>query len=134
MRLRGCCWQLIDLDASCRIGVDYVCAKYSSAYIPPECIDSNSIYEPMHVSQNTVLAAVSFDIWSLGVILYQLCSTDAIPLFLSGQVLTFTHLLTHSPKHLLTHSLRMITYVLIGVTMITYMLYVNGARKPKSES
>jgi serine/threonine protein kinase len=39
----------------------------------------------MHVSQNTVLAAVSFDIWSLGVILYQLCSTDAIPLFLSGQ-------------------------------------------------
>jgi ankyrin repeat protein/serine/threonine protein kinase len=89
-------WKLIDLDASCRIGKDFVCAKYSTAYCPPESIFVNEEKshaiprspetEKMEQYQYSPLTADPFfDMWSLGCVLYQLCSKDALPLFAVGQ-------------------------------------------------
>jgi ankyrin repeat protein/serine/threonine protein kinase len=89
-------WKLIDLDASCRIGKDFVCAKYSTAYCPPESISVNEEKsraiprspenEKMEQYQySPLIADPSFDVWSLGCVLYQLCSKDALPLFAVGQ-------------------------------------------------
>jgi ankyrin repeat protein/serine/threonine protein kinase len=89
-------WKLIDLDASCRIGKDFVCAKYSTAYCPPESIfvnEENSLAIPRSPENekmeqfpySPLIADPSFDIWSLGCVLYQLCSKDALPLFAVGQ-------------------------------------------------
>jgi serine/threonine protein kinase len=94
-------WRLIDLDASCAIGIDYVGFKSSSAYMPPEAIlDTTTLAtegdsQPSHryvpkghqFLNNTLferfllLADPSYDIWSLGCILYQLCHPDVMPLF-----------------------------------------------------
>lgn len=99
-------WMLIDMDASCAIGVDPTGAKYSSAYIPPEAVvvDSSvgfaavrsqthlamsaSTFYPTSTSSSTtagdlrydlLIADASFDVWSLGCVLYNLCT--ATPLF-----------------------------------------------------
>ena len=92
----GSDWKLIDLDAACEIGIESVGYKYSSAYAPPE-----AIYISEHTGQACVrgvgghgseasnyqllLAHPSYDIWSLGCVLYQMCTTDVRPLFQGGQ-------------------------------------------------
>ena len=86
-------WKLIDLDASCRIGKDFVGMKYSSAYLPPEAvfIDSEQGVASIrhvrqrHIASNDLLMAdTSFDVWSLGCLLYQLCHPQVLPLFPSA--------------------------------------------------
>eukprot|EP01037_Dinobryon_pediforme_P047065 gene47065-60862_t len=67
----GTRWKLIDLDATCRIGKDNVGFKSSSAY--------EKFRDQCEVG--LLLADSSFDIWSLGCILYQLCHPDVLPLF-----------------------------------------------------
>jgi serine/threonine protein kinase/ankyrin repeat protein len=95
-------WRIIDLDASCRIDIDDIGFKSSSAYMPPEAIfnrtvldgDSHPTYVPktpylddnyslteVEREQLFLLAHPSYDIWSLGCILYQLCHPDVKPLF-----------------------------------------------------
>ena len=37
-------WKLIDSDAACRIGEDFVGLKSSSAYIAPEVIYANKVF------------------------------------------------------------------------------------------
>jgi serine/threonine protein kinase len=87
---------LIDLDAVCNIGVDTVGFKSSSGYVPPEAVYINESHTKAVVRSETtkselgegcslVVAHPSFDIWSLGVILYQLCHSEVIPLFQCGQ-------------------------------------------------
>lgn len=90
-------YKLIDFDASAEIGIGCSGYKYSSAYSPPELIheekgDSYSIksffVDPVtlapiteDLSYSLVPASPAHDIWSLGVILYELCS--GMKLFLS---------------------------------------------------
>ena len=62
---------LIDLDASVVFG-EACGIKESTAYFPPEMFDGREIRRP---GGSTALAAsASFDMWSLGVVLYELCT------------------------------------------------------------
>ena len=89
-------WKLIDLDAACVIGQEPVGHKSSSAYVPPEAIyidettDSACVRSVVAVNKGEenyelLTAHPSFDVWSLGCILYQMCTTDVKPLFQGGQ-------------------------------------------------
>ena len=92
----GAQWKLIDLDATCIIGVDKVGHKSSSAYVPPEAIYIDEATDTAYVrsaaavtkgeaAYELLTAHPSFDVWSLGCILYQMCSPDVKPLFQGGQ-------------------------------------------------
>jgi hypothetical protein len=94
----GAQWKLIDLDASCVIGIDAVGFKSSSSYVPPEAIfvdkekgfaaarsNIRNTDRRMSFEINTLIADPSFDVWSLGCVLYQLCTPDVRPLFQGGQ-------------------------------------------------
>ena len=85
-------WLLIDLDAACELGKQTVGSKSSSAYIAPEALFvSNDTTEVivrsarsrslLGVDFDLLLAHPSFDIWSLGCVLYQMCHPGVIPLF-----------------------------------------------------
>ncbi len=93
-------WKLIDMDASCIIGQETVGYKTSSAYLPPEAIfvdKTKSVVKvrscaPQFVHESAevrgyelLMADPSFDVWSLGCILYQMCNADVRPLFQGGQ-------------------------------------------------
>ena len=95
MRRQGA-WSLVDLDAVCRIGQDTVGLKSSSGYVPPEAVYVSSDDSLAMVRSEAVRNIVgeecellitdpSFDIWSLGCILYQLINRDVLPLFQCGQ-------------------------------------------------
>lgn len=79
--------KLIDLDAAVKIGEGFSCAKFSSAYIPPELIQNdngkcvvksyiidNSTDQPITegLPYDLVPASVSHDAWAYGVVLYEL--------------------------------------------------------------
>ena len=85
-------WKLIDLDASCMIGQEAVGHKSSTAYCPPEVIYINQTGQAAVRSPDItdgfttpLIAHPSFDIFSLGCILYQLCNKDVLPLFQGNQ-------------------------------------------------
>lgn len=84
-------WKLIDMDATCVIGQDPVGFKSSSAYVPPEAIFVNetrtkACVRSVECSEYELLSShESFDVWSLGSILYQMCNSDVKPLFQGGQ-------------------------------------------------
>ena len=89
-------WKLIDLDAACVIGKEPVGHKSSSAYVPPEAIYVDEKTDTAYVRSVVTLAKgevtyelltahPSFDVWSLGCILYQMCTPDVKPLFQGGQ-------------------------------------------------
>ena len=92
----GTQWKLIDLDATCIIGIDKVGHKSSSAYVPPEaiyideaadtaCVRSAAAVTKGEATYELLTAHPSFDVWSLGCILYQMCTPDVKPLFHGGQ-------------------------------------------------
>ena len=92
----GANWRLIDLDAACEIGKEPVGHKSSSAYVPPEaiyvdekagnaCVRSAVAVANGEATYDLLTAHPSFDVWSLGCILYQMCTTDVKPLFQGGQ-------------------------------------------------
>ena len=96
--VRNASWILIDMDASCFIGVDYTGFKSSSAIMPPEAIFADEDRVTICVKSRSnlpligrdaadvlLLADPSFDVWSLGCILYHMCSEDGKPLFDGGQ-------------------------------------------------
>ena len=89
-------WKLIDLDAACVIGKEPVGHKSSSAYVPPEAIyvdektDSACVRSVVAATKGEakyelLTAHPSFDVWSLGCILYQMCTADVKPLMQGGQ-------------------------------------------------
>ena len=89
-------WKLIDLDAACEIGEEPVGHKSSSAYVPPEaiyidvktdtaCVRSVVAVANGEANYDLLTAHPSFDVWSLGCILYQMCTPDVKPLFQGGQ-------------------------------------------------
>ena len=89
-------WKLIDLDAACEIGKEPVGHKSSSAYVPPEaiyvdektdtaCVRSVVTLTKGQATYELLTAYPSFDIWSLGCILYQMCTPDVKPLMQGGQ-------------------------------------------------
>ena len=89
-------WKLIDLDAACEIGKESVGHKSSSAYVPPEaiyidnagghaCVRSVVAVTKGEANYDLLTAHPSFDVWSLGCILYQMVNVDARPLFQGGQ-------------------------------------------------
>ena len=85
-------WKLIDLDASCMIGQEAVGHKSSTAYCPPEVIYINQTGQAVVRSPDItdglttpLIAHPSFDVFSLGCILYQLCNKDVLPLFQGNQ-------------------------------------------------
>ena len=89
-------WKLIDLDAACEIGKEPVGHKSSSAYVPPEaiyidnagshaCVRSTVAVANGDANYELLTAHPSFDIWSLGCILYQMCTPDVKPLMQGGQ-------------------------------------------------
>ena len=82
---------LIDLDASVSFSKrQHAGAKYSSAYIPPEMIILDLNDNELKVRSESdgipikdlLVATPQFDMWSLGVVMYQLCTNE--PLFLSN--------------------------------------------------
>ena len=92
----GTQWKLIDLDATCIIGIDKVGHKSSSAYVPPEaiyvgeatntaCVRSVTAVTKGEAAYELLTAHPSFDVWSLGCILYQMVTEDVRPLFQGGQ-------------------------------------------------
>ena len=92
----GAQWKLIDLDAACAIGVEPVGHKSSSAYAPPEaiyvdeaagtaCVRSVAAVQRGDTSYDLLTAHPSFDVWSLGCVLFQMCNTDVVPLFQGNQ-------------------------------------------------
>lgn len=73
-------FKLIDLDAASLIGKDIIGRKSSSAYCPPEAIRfsaDRNVYECQH----GLIAHTSFDVWSLGCILYQMLHPQVMQLF-----------------------------------------------------
>ena len=87
---------LIDLDAACRIGVDSVGFKSSSAFVPPEAIyvdkekgiavvKSEESRAANNNAFDLLIAHESFDVWALGCILYAMGNEDAMPPFVGGQ-------------------------------------------------
>ena len=83
--------QLIDLDSAMQIGTEFSCGKYSSMFLPPECIYYNeetdeAMPKTFSVDEDSgepitkdlpyelVPAAATYDSWALGVTLYHLCS------------------------------------------------------------
>ena len=74
-------WKLIDLDAACKIGIESIGHKSSSAYVPPEAIYIDETagccvksFTDDKRKYDLLIAHPSFDIWSLGCVLYELCS------------------------------------------------------------
>ena len=63
-------WILCDMDASAMYDT-LVGIKTSSAYAPPELVKARLKHG---FGKGTVVASESFDIWSLGVVLYELCA------------------------------------------------------------
>lgn len=82
--------KLIDFDAACQINKDYVGCKSSSAYCPPESIFYDKDSGTHSIPNDFLIAHPSFDIWSLGCILYQLIHPLVMPLFAASRDDTLT--------------------------------------------
>lgn len=71
-------WRYVDLDAAGRIGDDWN-VKCSSAYVPPECaaclVQRDRSIAPLPK------ASPAIDLWALGAVLYQMCTSEVKQLF-----------------------------------------------------
>eukprot|EP00516_Mucochytrium_quahogii_P000226 CAMPEP_0203762150 /NCGR_PEP_ID=MMETSP0098-20131031/15094_1 /ASSEMBLY_ACC=CAM_ASM_000208 /TAXON_ID=96639 /ORGANISM=" , Strain NY0313808BC1" /LENGTH=1387 /DNA_ID=CAMNT_0050656443 /DNA_START=685 /DNA_END=4848 /DNA_ORIENTATION=+ len=66
-------WKLIDLDASVPLGSN-LSDKCSTAYAPPEV--AKSLY--YHSSSSIPIASSSYDVWSFGVVIYELLAGTSL--------------------------------------------------------
>ena len=86
-------WKLIDLDCAVLTADPLITRPtYSTAYFPPEAlyVDNEKDHVYLRIGKegmirDALLAHPSFDVWSLGCVLYQLCNEDFRPLFLANQ-------------------------------------------------
>ena len=75
--------QLIDMDASVKLG-DPCGVKLSTAYVPPEFTfltteeDSDKEIVSLRNELNAPLASTAWDYWSIGVVLYNLCTGETL--------------------------------------------------------
>ena len=65
-------WKLIDLDASARFGTDAKVSEGSTGYAPPEA--ARRLFGETTADLGRLRAAAQFDMWSFGVLLFELCS------------------------------------------------------------
>ena len=65
-------YMLIDLDAAAKIGKEKAGVKFSSAFSAPELAQ----YLFMPDIHEAPIAHPSLDIWALGVLLYEICSSQ----------------------------------------------------------
>ena len=73
-------WKLTDFGFACTIGESVLCTE-RSAYSPPEALEMELNTSLVQPTQTSFTAEKSFDIWSLGAVLYELVAKDASPLF-----------------------------------------------------
>jgi serine/threonine protein kinase len=88
-------WKLLDLDNASRIGEDAIGDKISSSFAPPEAFYVDAFTNTVHsrtlsafrvnVDVDILIAHPSYDVWSLGCVMYQLLSVDSLPLFVTGK-------------------------------------------------
>ena len=110
-------WKLIDLDCAVLTDDSLITRPtYSTAFFPPESlyIDKDKDQVCLRIGKegkegtvrNSLLANPSFDIWSLGCVLYQLCNDDFRPLFVGNQrdELSFQRYLYDSATNLVEDS------------------------------
>ena len=90
----GTDWLLIDLDASCILGKHTVGLKSTSSIVPPEFIYVDDIKNTVMLRSEDNIKShgdpnittplqshPSFDVWSLGCLLYHMVNEDVVPLF-----------------------------------------------------
>ena len=98
----GSVWRLIDLDSAAEIGTGKISYMSSASYVPPEAVfvdrDAGLVFLKTIENKNELLeigkavnfdlliAHTSFDTWSLGCVLYQLCHPQQQPLFSDGEM------------------------------------------------
>ena len=75
MRLSSGQMCLIDMDTATVLS-DICGSKISSCYIPPEMVIINC--DNTHEISRALLASVSYDMWSLGCVLYYLCTGETV--------------------------------------------------------
>lgn len=85
--------KLIDLDASCKIGIDYAATKFSSGYLPPEMFyedeDGRLNVRSADKEDVRVIASESLDCWAFGVVLYLSYSkSDLFCMSYDGNIIT----------------------------------------------
>lgn len=83
-------WKLTNFTAFCFLGEEMTLRRCSSAFLPPEAVYISqsgggacvkSVTNVDTCGEKLLTAHPSFDIWSLGCVLYQLCNPNAQPLF-----------------------------------------------------
>eukprot|EP00808_Paulinella_micropora_P030475 g68739.t1 len=87
-------WALIDFDASAQFG-DEVGLKYSSAYCPPELASVIAQFPETstpEARERLPRAAAAFDVFSFGVLLYELCTGEHIFPHVSDNISSREHL------------------------------------------
>ena len=80
-------WRLIDLDCACDAGQPFGAKQPSTGYCPPEMarVVRDALLdgaapgdERMAAALATYTADVAYDMWSFGVVLFQLCTGETL--------------------------------------------------------
>ena len=74
-------WRLIDLDAAVKLG-NAITPKSSHKIMPPEALDHDGGVAVRATTNDPLMAASTFDVWSFGNVLFELTARQ--PLFIAN--------------------------------------------------